>query len=168
MVKKTCDNCGQVIGDIEEFFLYKNRVVCKACKSILLEESEIIASDSAVTEENTSVTTNESGRNVDEKPDVLIKGRMNRAKYFVIMLVIGLPCVLMVEFLPEAYIVINIFAKLIVAYPVVKRLHDMDKSGYLYLLTWIPLVSLVIGLMLLFCKGTDGPNKYGEDPLAKN
>ena len=72
------------------------------------------------------------------------------------MLAIGLPVVLMVSFLPEAYLVINIFAKLMIAYPVVKRLHDMDRDGYMYLLTWVPIFNLVVGLMLLFTKGTDG------------
>ena len=46
----------------------------------------------------------------------------------------------------------------------VRRLHDLDKSGWFYLLALIPLVSLI--LLVWFCmKGTDGPNRFGDDPL---
>lgn len=46
----------------------------------------------------------------------------------------------------------------------VKRLHDLDKSGWLVLLMFIPLVNFVFGLYLLFADGTVGPNQYGADP----
>jgi uncharacterized membrane protein YhaH (DUF805 family) len=43
----------------------------------------------------------------------------------------------------------------------IKRLHDLDKSGWLYLLGIIPIVSFFFALYLIFFKGTDGNNKYG-------
>ena len=46
----------------------------------------------------------------------------------------------------------------------VKRLHDMDKSGWLILLFLIPVVDFFWGLYMLFADGTVGPNQYGEDP----
>lgn len=46
----------------------------------------------------------------------------------------------------------------------VKRLHDVDKSGWLLLLGLIPLVNIVLGLYMLFADGTVGPNRYGTDP----
>lgn len=46
----------------------------------------------------------------------------------------------------------------------VKRLHDVDKSGWLLLLVLIPLVNIALGLYLLFADGTVGPNRYGADP----
>ena len=46
----------------------------------------------------------------------------------------------------------------------VKRLHDVDKSGWLLLLTLIPIVNIALGLYLLFADGTVGPNRYGADP----
>jgi uncharacterized membrane protein YhaH (DUF805 family) len=48
----------------------------------------------------------------------------------------------------------------------VRRLHDQDKSGWLVLLGFIPLINLVL-LVLLFLEGTKGDNKYGSDPKAK-
>jgi uncharacterized membrane protein YhaH (DUF805 family) len=47
----------------------------------------------------------------------------------------------------------------------VKRLHDMEKSGWMMLLALVPLANIYLGIILLFKKGTDGPNKYGEDPV---
>jgi len=49
----------------------------------------------------------------------------------------------------------------------IRRLHDLDKSGWFYLLALVPLVSLI--LLVWFCmKGTDGPNRFGPDPLGGN
>ena len=48
----------------------------------------------------------------------------------------------------------------------VRRLHDRDYSGWWYLLVFIPLIGWLI-LFIWFClKGTDGPNRFGPDPLA--
>ena len=46
----------------------------------------------------------------------------------------------------------------------VKRLHDLDKSGWMILLMCIPIVNAVFGLYMLFADGTVGPNQYGTDP----
>jgi len=62
----------------------------------------------------------------------------------------------------------------------VRRLHDLNKSGWWYLLIWIiasagnrmeqfnplDLISIIILLYLCAKKGTDGENKYGADPVA--
>ena len=46
----------------------------------------------------------------------------------------------------------------------VRRLHDLDRTGW-----WLLLVLTVIGYIVLlawFClRGTVGPNRYGPDPL---
>jgi uncharacterized membrane protein YhaH (DUF805 family) len=47
----------------------------------------------------------------------------------------------------------------------VRRLHDIDKTGWWCLLLLIPIIG-AIALLVMFCiKGTDGPNRFGEDPL---
>jgi uncharacterized membrane protein YhaH (DUF805 family) len=43
----------------------------------------------------------------------------------------------------------------------VRRLHDFDKSGWWYLLAFIPFVNAVFGLILLFAPGTPGANQHG-------
>ena len=40
----------------------------------------------------------------------------------------------------------------------VKRLHDLDKSGWLILLMFVPIVNALFGLYMLFADGTVGPN----------
>ena len=47
-----------------------------------------------------------------------------------------------------------------------KRLHDLDRPSWHWLLLMIPLYNLYLGLVLLFQKGTSGPNRFGADPLA--
>lgn len=47
----------------------------------------------------------------------------------------------------------------------IRRLHDLDKSGWWYLLSFVPLANFV--LIYWFClRGTVGPNQYGMDPLG--
>jgi uncharacterized membrane protein YhaH (DUF805 family) len=45
--------------------------------------------------------------------------------------------------------------------PTVKRLHDCDHSGWLYLFALMPLANVVLALYLLFKPGTPWENKYG-------
>ena len=47
----------------------------------------------------------------------------------------------------------------------VRRFHDRDISGWAILLFIIPLVNIYL-LVLLFLKGTEGKNKFGEYPLS--
>jgi uncharacterized membrane protein YhaH (DUF805 family) len=47
---------------------------------------------------------------------------------------------------------------------IIQRLHDLDKSGWLSLLVLVPFANLYIMVLLIFFKGTDGPNKYGVPP----
>jgi uncharacterized membrane protein YhaH (DUF805 family) len=46
----------------------------------------------------------------------------------------------------------------------VRRLHDHDKSGWLYLLSAVPLVGWIFYLIMMLTPGTPGENSYGPDP----
>ncbi|HEX8192855.1 MAG TPA: DUF805 domain-containing protein [Allosphingosinicella sp.] len=46
----------------------------------------------------------------------------------------------------------------------VRRFHDQDKTGWLYLLTFIPYVGGIIVFVMMLFEGTRGPNQYGPDP----
>ena len=49
----------------------------------------------------------------------------------------------------------------------IRRLHDLDKSGWWYLLIFT--IIGIIPLTIWFCfKGTEGENRFGENPLSKN
>lgn len=47
---------------------------------------------------------------------------------------------------------------------VVRRLNDMNRSGWLAPLILVPIVNFLFGLYLLFGSGTEGPNEYGPAP----
>jgi uncharacterized membrane protein YhaH (DUF805 family) len=48
----------------------------------------------------------------------------------------------------------------------VRRLHDLDRSGWWLLLAFVPVVGIIV-LLIWFCtKGTDGSNRFGPDPLG--
>lgn len=48
----------------------------------------------------------------------------------------------------------------------IKRLHDLDRPGVHFLLLLIPFYNIYLGLVLLFKKGTEGSNTYGDSSLA--
>lgn len=45
-----------------------------------------------------------------------------------------------------------------------QRLHDLNQTGWLSVLMFIPLANVVLGLYLLFARGTEGENNYGPPP----
>jgi uncharacterized membrane protein YhaH (DUF805 family) len=47
---------------------------------------------------------------------------------------------------------------------VVRRLHDVNKSGWFYFVGLIPIIGPIWLLVLLATEGTSGPNQYGDDP----
>ncbi|QYJ69193.1 DUF805 domain-containing protein [Flavobacterium litorale] len=48
----------------------------------------------------------------------------------------------------------------------VRRLHDVGKSGWYYLLILLPIIGWIWLLVLFVTDGDNGPNEYGEDPKA--
>lgn len=48
----------------------------------------------------------------------------------------------------------------------IRRMHDVNKSGWWLLVSFIPLVGALYLLYLLVTKGTDGDNDFGADPLT--
>lgn len=49
----------------------------------------------------------------------------------------------------------------------IKRWHDRDKSGWFVLVGFIPVIGWIWTLVECGClKGTDGPNRFGPDPLV--
>jgi len=48
----------------------------------------------------------------------------------------------------------------------IRRLHDLDKSGWWLLLQLIPLIGPIIVLVWFCFQGTTGSNRFGPDPLG--
>ena len=47
----------------------------------------------------------------------------------------------------------------------VRRLHDLDKSGWWLLLSCIPVIGFIILVFWFIQQGTAGQNRFGADPL---
>ena len=47
----------------------------------------------------------------------------------------------------------------------IRRLHDLNRPAWWCIGFFIPIVNFVLGIYLLFFRGTKGPNQYGPDPL---
>ena len=47
-----------------------------------------------------------------------------------------------------------------------RRLHDLDKNGGWFMVSFIPVVGLIFMAYLFFAEGTAGWNRFGADPLA--
>jgi uncharacterized membrane protein YhaH (DUF805 family) len=48
----------------------------------------------------------------------------------------------------------------------VRRLHDTDRSGWWYWLFLVPFVGFIVLIVWFATKGTDGSNRFGNDPLS--
>jgi uncharacterized membrane protein YhaH (DUF805 family) len=66
--------------------------------------------------------------------------------------------------------ILSLIFTIVIIYPstavAFKRCHDRGRSGWFLLLFLIPIVNLWPTIELAFIKGTNGPNKYGDDPLG--
>jgi uncharacterized membrane protein YhaH (DUF805 family) len=48
----------------------------------------------------------------------------------------------------------------------VRRLHDIDRTGWWVLIGFIPIIGPLVLLIFALLPGTPGTNTYGEDPKA--
>lgn len=109
------------------------------------------------------------------------KGRLNRKPYILRGILLGiLSSVLsnVMEVMSESdSLVMNLLTLVLFAaiialcvlsvMLVIRRWHDLGKSGWFTLLLFVPLANLFVGIYLWVKKGDEGPNQYGEDPLAQ-
>ena len=48
----------------------------------------------------------------------------------------------------------------------VRRLHDLDKSGWWYLIGFVPVIGALILIFFFVQPGISGSNRFGADPLS--
>ncbi len=101
------------------------------------------------------------------KKYAVFSGRAPRSEYWLFVL-LSIVVTNVGNLINPSLGVIIIFGLLIPAIAVaVRRLHDIGKSGWSYLLIFIPIVGIII-ILVWFCKrGTEGDNDYGTDPLSE-
>ncbi len=106
------------------------------------------------------------------------EGRIGRLSYWMGVLaiaVITLVSMFIDVFLgtisDQGYGLVSGIVTLIMIFPWImlyaKRWHDRDKSGWWTLILLVPVIgSLWMLIECGFLKGTDGPNRFGPDPLS--
>ena len=109
-------------------------------------------------------------------------GRSSRSEYWwvqlyyvIALIILAIPIILSISssstgepggltFIPIGlFIIAGILPMIAVT---VRRFHDQDKSGWMYLISFIPYVGGIIMIVLMCLKGTPGPNRFGMDPLG--
>jgi uncharacterized membrane protein YhaH (DUF805 family) len=104
---------------------------------------------------------------------ILGRGRLNRLKYLVMFIAAAVGSSLGTSIIENtrsdgaaaAALLLIMVCLAVSVGTTIRRFHDLGKSGYYYFLTWIPLVNLYWGLVLLFKKGEAETNMYGPDPI---
>lgn len=102
-----------------------------------------------------------------------LDGRINRARYILIPIAIGIFLYFLgliaifseSVILSLSYITCCIFATLINVCITVQRLHDIERPGYHLWFLLIPIYNIYLSLVLIFKKGTTGYNEYGADSI---
>ena len=105
-------------------------------------------------------------------------GRMPRLKYFFSTITIPTlsltAMILLSSFVPENGSALrdaavgSLNSALFIAWGValvlvtIQRLHDLDASGWYSVLIPIPIINSLLWFVLVFAKGSDGANRYGE------
>jgi|GEM_PF-3118235 uncharacterized membrane protein YhaH (DUF805 family) len=103
------------------------------------------------------------------------EGRIGRLNYFLVFLFTVIVRVVIFVLNPDSAIGsilgLAIFVGCIWLYicAIVKRFHDLNKSGENFWFLLIPLYNVYLALgMLLFRQGTVGVNDYGNNPVGNN
>lgn len=116
-------------------------------------------------------------------------GRLNRMRYFLYGLPLGIIVLIAYAITmtnlresstSNTYIILGIYFFIVSICSIsgislsVRRLHDLDKTGWLItiqifsLIPVLNIISLIFDLYLTFGPGTIGANQYGNDPLEYN
>jgi uncharacterized membrane protein YhaH (DUF805 family) len=113
------------------------------------------------------------------KKYAVFSGRARRKEYwmfFLFNLIFSFAAIILDNILGTAssrtgYGLLNTFYTLAVFIPSlalsIRRLHDVDKSGWFLLIVLIPIIGAIWLLILACTHGTVGDNKYGADPIAQ-
>ena len=107
-----------------------------------------------------------------EKFDIYT-GRSSRSEYWgfwlFTLLIVTTIDFLITMFLVKELIWLGLIVNVLLSIPLVcvniRRLHDINKSGWWFLLWFIPLIGTIWQIVLLCKKGDEGKNRFGNNPL---
>lgn len=100
--------------------------------------------------------------------DTIYKGRLSLLGYWLSFLIIGLiiaPFSKPFSTIAQDFLVMRIILGLLLIISIfsicIRRLHDLNVSGWWTLVFGIPIANIFIGLYLSFWPGTNNPNQFG-------
>lgn len=111
----------------------------------------------------------------------LFQGRLNRTDYAIGSGILLVTCIVLLGF---GFVVIGLPFDQLVFHPLfmltvgiallgtislsVRRLHDMDLSGWWCLLQFVSIINFIFGIYLFAKAGTESENKYGQPQSLKS
>ena len=100
----------------------------------------------------------------------VFKGRASRSEYWWFQLIVS-PSYFISTFLENEisyfFLGITLFTLIPAISAGVRRLHDINRSGFFLLISFIPFIGGLVLLFFLIPEGTKGKNKFGPDPLKR-
>ena len=100
------------------------------------------------------------------------KGRARRKEYWLFILLYSVCYFIafLIDVASGALIIFTTIVALGLLIPLisvaVRRLHDTDRSGWWFLLVFVPFAYIVL-LIFFFLDGTPGENRFGPDPKGR-
>jgi|GEM_PF-3949359 len=156
-----CDKCGQEIFELD--------TECLDCGNSVEEISKTIRRETFSEKKE----DNEKPQINNEDDFFSFEGRIRRKTYFSRMITLSIIPALISIFASTTshhkidlifWVGISIGCGILVVIQAVKRLHDLNMSGWYILLSLVPAVNIIFGVYLLLKEGTPGENEFGEDP----
>ena len=100
----------------------------------------------------------------------VFEGRASRSEYWWFQLIVSPSYLISTVFENDiAYIFLGItlFTLIPAISAGVRRLHDINRSGFFLLISFIPFIGGLVLLFFLIAEGTKGKNRFGSDPLKR-
>ena len=161
-----CQHCGNKISENAKF--------CESCGKPININNGFNTNSKPPQNEVVSITNtlhNQSLRN----------GRMRRSTYIanlvlnLIALFISIVFLILlltaanVDYVAMGFLFVILYLTIAIwhVYITVYRLHDINQSGWLSFLIFVPLANLILTAILIFKKGDAGTNIYGPSPIKK-
>lgn len=117
------------------------------------------------------MTFNQSVKFCFTKGFLNIQGRASRSEYWWFALChvcLGLVAAILDAIMLQGIGILPLLVVLLFAIPLttagIRRLHDLDRSGWWSLISFVPLIGGIILLVWFVSKGTAGRNHFGEVP----
>ena len=164
----TCPICGKS--------LKKGEIFCPNCKALLFDDDT--DSGQLSKSEMTNFTQNAISKREEtwQEKFLTAEGRLNRKPY--ILRGWFLSCTpyiggFLLGIMAGPAVAENVVLglQILFALPclllVIRRLHDIGRSGWWWLLVFIPFVNFIMGIYKKKKKGETGPNRFGPDPLQQ-